>query len=575
MKITVALLPCLFLLSHFSTADSQVVLSEIMFDALGSDFHDEFVEVANLADSVAVDLSGWQLTDGFGVDNIVAVDQGTELGPGQFGIVLDASYFDHSDTYDELIPAGALILTIDNSTFGSSGLSNSNAETVSLISPDGTVVSSYTYSLGNSPGFSDEKIDLTGPNSSDNWADSRTLFGTPGARNSVSPLENDLAIFAKDILFSPVQVHSGGSVTITATVRNTGLDAVSGFQVGFFEDLDGDFVPEMGEELSRPFLVNEALLPGDSVTLAIDWQNVLPGQHVILVSVDSSGDEDASNNIAHRELRVSFQERAIVINEIMYSPLSNQAEWVELYNRSSRAIHLKDWAISDSDTNTRAFVEKDVVLNSRDYFVVAEDSSLLQLFSLPATSLTILKNWPTLNNEFDRVVLFDLTGNRIDQVDYLRSWGGSSGFSLEKINPNLSSNDSTNWSTSVALAGGTPGAQNSLFAQVLPSDVTLTVTPDPFSPDNDGQDDFAVISYELPLTTAAVNVKIYDVRGRLIRFLANNQASGSRNAIVWDGMDNDNQKARTGIYIVFLQALNAESGILKTAKKTVVLAGKL
>jgi hypothetical protein len=65
------------------------------------------------------------------------------------------------------------------------------------------------------------------------------------------------------------------------------------------------------------------------------------------------------------------------------------------------------------------------------------------------------------------------------------------------------------------------------------------------------------------------------MRGRLIRFLANNQPTGSQNTVIWDGNNDENRPARMGIYIVFLQALNAQAGVQKTAKKTVVLAGKL
>lgn len=163
----------------------------------------------------------------------------------------------------------------------------------------------------------------------------------------------------------------------------------------------------------------------------------------------------------------------------------------------------------------------------------------------------------------------------MDRVDYRSSWGGGNGIALEKINPHFASNDSLNWSSSVVLEGGTPGKRNSIFAESLPPETTLQIAPNPFSPDEDGRDDFAIISYQLPLNTAVVNLKIYDLRGRLIRFLANNQPSGSQSSMVWNGRDDNGQRARMGIYIVFLQALNAQSGQLKTEKETVVLAEKL
>ncbi len=57
----------------FTPVRAQVVLSDIMFDALGSDSHDEFVEIINLSESVSIDLSGWQISDGEGCGGGLAV----------------------------------------------------------------------------------------------------------------------------------------------------------------------------------------------------------------------------------------------------------------------------------------------------------------------------------------------------------------------------------------------------------------------------------------------------------------------------------------------------------------------
>lgn len=552
-----------------------MVLSEIMFDALGSDSHDEFIEIVNLSDFDSVNLEGWQISDGFSVDNIVELNDGLILKPGQFAIILDLSYFGNSDTYDDLIPEEALIITIDNSTFGSRGLSNSSPETVSLIDSNAEVVSEYTYSLGNAAGFSDEKIDLVGPNTPDNWANSKGLFGTPGRTNSISPFDFDLAILPEEISFSPPKIREGENVLIRSIIRNVGLNPATGFEAIYFEDLDGDTLAELGEELAPPFQFDESLSVGDSFAISLSWDDVLPGAHTIMVRIEFPADGDTTNNLAQKQLLVGYSESSVIINEIMYAPLSSQSEWIEVFNRSSKTIDLKNWAISDSDSNDLAFIGDDFFLSPNDFFVLAEDSSILDLFHLPPGSLIVSKDWPTLNNDFDSVMLYDLTGTVIDRVNYLKSWGGDRGISLERINPDLASHDSLNWSSSAAFEGGTPASQNSIFTQVLPSHATLTIEPNPFSPDGDGKDDFAVISYELPVTTAVVNIKIYDVRGRLIRFLSNNRPSGAHNSVIWDGKDDENQKARIGIYIIFLQALNAEAGLLRTAKKTVVLAGKL
>ncbi len=572
-KFFVAVLLSLF--TALVPLQAQVVLSEIMFDALGSDTHDEFVEIINLSESVSIDLSGWQISDGEGTDSIVEFNEGVIIQPGQFGLILDLSYFDNSDTYDALIPEESLVMTIDNTTFGNRGFSNSTAETVSLINSDGEIVSQYTYVLGNDQGFSDEKIDLEGLNSPDNWADTKSSFGTPGAPNSVSLLNFDLAVLPDDINFFPEPVQAGQTLIITSTVRNVGKNSVDQFKLIFFEDFNGNLLADSGEELAPAFEFSATLLPMDSTSFSLQSSNVSPGEHLIFAKIKFESDQDTTNNIASEQFFVGFPARTAVINEIMYSPLSNQPEWIEILNLSFWPINLSKWSVSDSDTGKRVKFGSHSNLAPNGFFVLAEDSSILDFFNPPFGSVSVSRKLPSFNNDFDSVVLYDPSDVIMDRVDYNKDWGGDSGISLEKINPVLASNDSTNWSSSVSIPGGTPGERNSIFTQTLPAEAGLSIAPNPFSPDNDGEKDFTIISYEVPITTASVNIKIYDLRGRLVRFLANNQASGSTNSIVWDGHDDTGRLSRIGIYVVFLQALNAEAGLLSTQKKTVVLAANL
>ncbi len=55
-----------------------------------------------------------------------------------------------------------------------------------LIDAKGDTAAVYTYSTGNRPGYSDEKIRATGDDSPSNWADSAVEGGTPGRSNSIS-----------------------------------------------------------------------------------------------------------------------------------------------------------------------------------------------------------------------------------------------------------------------------------------------------------------------------------------------------------------------------------------------------
>lgn len=186
----------------------------------------------------------------------------------------------------------------------------------------------------------------------------------------------------------------------------------------------------------------------------------------------------------------------------------------------------------------------------------------------------------SLNNDGDDVVLRDLTGAVIDSIRYFPSWHNSqvadvSGHSLERIHPELPSNDRRNWSTSTHPLGGTPGQQNSIFTVSIPNSASLSFSPNPFSPDGDGHEDFAMINYEVPATAALLRIRIYDAKGRLIRTLANSEPTGARGSLVWDGMNENREKVRMGIYIVLLEALDASGGTVHSAKGVIVVAVRL
>ncbi|MGH2575715.1 MAG: gliding motility-associated C-terminal domain-containing protein, partial [Ignavibacteria bacterium] len=122
---------------------------------------------------------------------------------------------------------------------------------------------------------------------------------------------------------------------------------------------------------------------------------------------------------------------------------------------------------------------------------------------------------------------------------------------------------------------GSPGLRNSIFTQVLPSSSEISISPNPFSPDGDGFEDFTIINYKLTSYFSQLRVKIFDIKGRLLRTLLNNQTSGSNGSIVFDGLDDEKQKLRLGIYIVFLEALDNQKGTVEKLKSTVVVAAKL
>ncbi len=548
----------------------QVVLTEVMFDPIGSEHSDEFVELYN-AGTVVVNLSGWQICDGSSCDEIIAPNGGAvSLLPGQYAVILDPNYFsDSSDAY--LMPPQALVATIAGATFGTNGFSNSVGEAVILRTADGDTAQHYLYTPDNAPGFSDEKRDPGGGNASANWGNSRWLNGTPGRRNSLTPADIDLEI--RRFTIPAAGLQTGVPVIFHLVVKNIGRRPLNGFTLQKFYDENGNLWADPGEIIETGEVPTE-LAPGDSLAVEDRFENPPYGPLRPGVYLSVPGDGDTLNNVATHPVFVDDPARVgIIINEIMFEPASGLGEWVELYNRGSTEVNLRNVLFADA-RDTLLISATDRWLPSGAFVVLGKDSAIAGQYGIPPDQLVIAGKFPTLNNDFDDLQLLGPSLVRYERVNYTGDWYGRKverGISLEKINPEFNGQMPGNWAAAVATSGSTPGKPNSVLVQPGVSSADLDISPNPFSPDGDGHEDFAVIRFQLDTNILFVNVRIFDIRGRLVRFLANGMAVAGRGQLVWDGKDDNGRVARIGAYICYLQALDTERQTTRQFKKTIIL----
>jgi hypothetical protein len=148
------------------------------------------------------------------------------------------------------------------------------------------------------------------------------------------------------------------------------------------------------------------------------------------------------------------------------------------------------------------------------------------------------------------------------------------GVSLERIDFNRASNDKTNWNSASENVGfATPAYQNSQYLQSDGGSGFSLMNP-LFSPDNDGYNDVLTIHYALNENGKIGNIYIFDNKGRPIKHLMRNQPLTHEGAISWNGMNDDNEKAAIGIYLVYIELFDL-SGKLNRYKLICTLAGKL
>ncbi len=545
---------------------AQITFSEIMYNPGSSEFHDEFIELYNTSDST-VDLGGWTVGDSSSFDTVIDAGQGTVFLPGTFAVILDGSYRGNSSRYDNIIPPEALIVTIDGNAFLSNGLTNSSPKTLLLKNGNGQVISRYRYETGYEEDHSAEKMVLERENSPDNWGPSLVAGGTPGQRNSISPYDFDLSVKERPVSWSPYLIRIQNSLSVNFYIFNTGLrpfrETVR-IRAAFLHPVS----ETVFDELRRP------PEPGDSLLLGFEHIFKRGGRFILRIFLSSDEDENPLNDTLDVEINVLDTDAGFSINEIKFLTRQDEPEWIEILNTGAFRGTLYGWALADMRDTAR--VDTLVFIDPGQYKLFAANRTVAAFYGIEDSLIIPLKNWPILNNGGDIVYLLDPLERWVEQVPYTTEWleGREDGKpSLERINSSLDARFARSWGPSTAPEGATPARQNSIFSQPASAGKgSLTVSPDPFSPDNDGFEDYCLISFELPVNSAHARLRIYDLRGRMVRSINEDFFTGRNQTMVWDGRNDEERLLPMGIYIVYLQIIDDRGGVIARYKKSITLA---
>lgn len=562
----------------FGVQPFSIVINEIMYRPTAPE--PEWIEIMNKSND-SINLKSWKISDKNTESKSAVTLTDYYLKKDQFAVITKDS-INFLETHPNVLVRVFVVPTL--ATF------NNDSDAVVLFDQRGKIIDSVNYksSWGGTDGKSLERIEAAvTPFDSLNWGNSLDTTGaTPGKQNYLTPLEYDLK--AVRIYSNPTL--PGDPASIFIVIKNTGKNPASNFSIKLFHDVNNDTIPQ-ASELITSSMYADYLARKDSVVVNLIWTNPGYGSKQLIAVIEFPQDMRTKDNIMISLIKISFPPQSLIINEIMYDPLSGMSEYVELYNRESFPIAIRDWKIQDTpdsigNANEFKMSNTNIVINTGEFCILAADSTILRQFNYLEDTTSgfhlyiFNKSSLSLNNDGDNVIMKDLTGTIIDSIKFSPNLHNPeiadvNGRSLERINPNMSGNDSRNWSTSANPAGGTPGKQNSIFAINIPTASSLSFSPNPFSPDGDGFEDHTIISYNLPAATSMIKIKIFDVRGRFIRTLVNNEPSGSSGQVIWDGMNDEKQKARIGIYVVLLEAFDVNGGNVNAMKGVVVLAGKL
>lgn len=275
---------------------------------------------------------------------------------------------------------------------------------------------------------------------------------------------------------------------------------------------------------------------------------------------------------------------SVVLNEIMYDPMEGKAEYVELFLPGPQILDLKDLAIHPVEEGGSP--DRPVPLSSHSRLVFPGQYLVLspcvpQLehsYGLGTSGRWVeIPDLPGLNNSSGGLYLTDRAGQVLDQAAYsdqmhMELLDDPRGVSLERISITRPGHDPGNWHSAASLvAYATPGERNSQSLQEEPSESLLEVSPEVFSPDNDGKEDLLRIALNTGGNDWLIGLVITDLQGKRIRELANNHLVGPSATYVWDGTGEDGSLLPMGFYVVHVRGYGPSTGEKWIIRKAVGL----
>ena len=455
-----------------------------------------------------------------------------------------------------------------------------------LKSPQDIIIDAASYDLSfyqNSKkadgGWSLERININAPCSTNNWIASNNLSGgTPGQKNSVY----------QDLMDKvPAQVLSSYTIDSDSIVLNfdKSLHRITAIQTAQYQ-FDNNL--SIGSIKILDTLFNNSL----QINLTPNLKPKTLYKLTIKTSLkDCQGIPLSKNDTVKIQLPEKALRNDLIINELLMNPEVGGSRFVEIYNRSEKVIDIFDLKIANLFDTMKTDVKSitsHYSLFPKSYVALTESPLYIQnRYKADMYKKAILKNRiPTWGDAFGNTTIYRFEGTKqvvIDSFNYNKSFhnpllSNTEGVSLERINPNDSTNSAANWhSAASSVLYATPAYQNSQI-NVTPSVLSnnqeiFTLFNKTFSPNDDGFQDYLSMHYSIDKKGYLANITIFDTEGRLVKRLTINELLSTEGQIKWDGETEEKLVAAVGTYIIYIELIDLDGGV-KKIKKLCVLADK-
>ena len=549
--------------------ENDIVINEIMSDPSPNVGLPEweFVELYNTSDST-INIKNWKFILG---KKELSFDENIEIQSDEYLILC------HDNAVEELSVFGKC------HGFSSFQITNSGSN-ITLIDKDDNLISSVTFDISwhsttykKDGGWSLEQIDAFNPCvGKANWNSSNDKKGgTPGTINSIA---NENLIYPNLDHINPIS-HNEIEVFFN---QNMNLETL--------QDTDNYIIEELDLSPENIELIN---YKNDYVKLTFTQDFEENKIYTININnVTNCKDIPLEDEINARfGIPSEASRNDIIINEILFNPISPGVEYLELYNRSDKVIDLKeimfgtikqsfpnppDTALKEICSESRIILPQSYVLLSLDKEIVIEQ--YYDIVPDPVPNFLDVEAFPSLPNEEGHVIICDKGRVMIDEMKYSDKMHYpllhiTQGVALERISFEQPSLDEKNWhSASFNFNYGTPGYKNSM-ATDIDADIEkneISIIPEAFSPDGDAYDDICGICYKLDENGYSLNIKIFNSDGILVRNLLNNNLVNCKGVIYWDGCDDNNRCVSPGIYIVQAEVFDLNGNVDRSRNVVVV-----
>lgn len=511
----------------------------------------EYIEIYNKSNKY-FNLENWVITDGTSKGKIASA----WLGPKEFKVLCSTSGLPF------LNPA------VGVTSFPSL---NNSGDKITLLDSLGNRLDEVEYALSwykfdgeSTGGISLERINPNHPCSdASNWKGAtHPDGGTPNEQNSVYdtlPDKTSLEITSSNVL----------SDSVFEIFFSKQIDTLSVGKVAI------QFVPELNwktilfKENSMQFIFQSALEKSKEFKIQLDEiQDCWTQKYSINTTFANSEIIDTND---------------IVINELLFNPYPDAADFMELYNNSEKWINLKDltlFSLEKGQLSSPKVIEQNRIVKPHEYvFLTPSISSQEKIYPNTNKFHGIQMSIPTMNNDSGTVILM-YNKQVIDKVTYDETWhypflNTVEGKSLERLSVLLPSNDKQNWYTASENEGfASPGKANS-HAINNDKPTNFSISSNTISPDNDGFEDLVEIKLANADPNASASMSIYTLEGNEVNRLVKNELISQNAIFVWDGLDAKKQKLPVGIYIIYVQIFDLTKAKTSHFKLPIVVANKL